>query len=197
MRDLIKTIISHLKITRAHEISRRYLVMNAFDGVLVILGLVMGSFAAGVVEPGFVISGGVGASIAMGISGSYGAYITERAERRRTLRELEREMFTELGDSLLEKALRTATLWVAFVDGVSPLAAATIALSPFFLSEAGWISPPTALWASIGLTLMILFFLGAYMGRISKENIFTHGFKMLLVGGVMALVFLLFKLLVP
>lgn len=64
------------------EIARRYFAMNAFDGVL------MGNLTAGVDKPQIVVSTGLATCIAMGISGLWGAYLTEAAERKRDLVEL-------------------------------------------------------------------------------------------------------------
>ena len=40
------------EITQVDEIARRYFVMNAFDGCLTILGIIVGAYVAGVLMPG-------------------------------------------------------------------------------------------------------------------------------------------------
>ena len=78
LRDRIK---QYMEITQCLTIARRYFVMNAFDGAMTVLGMVVGFFANQVVNPVIVIIGGIGACIAMSISGDFGAYFAEKAER--------------------------------------------------------------------------------------------------------------------
>lgn len=70
-------------LVHASGIGRRYFTMNAFDGVLTIIGVLMGNLMARVDEPRIVVSTGMATCIAMGVSGLWGAYLTESAERRR------------------------------------------------------------------------------------------------------------------
>ena len=160
---MIRKIFSNLKryfeISGVGVISRRYFVMNSFDGAMTMLGIIMGSFAVDIVNPRMVIGAGFGASLAMMISGFTGAYMTERAERRRGLIELERAMLKPLNNSIHGKAMRVATLWAALVDGLSPALAAIICLIPFFLSSFNILSLSFALYSSIGIILGMLFVL--------------------------------------
>ena len=52
--------------------------MNAFDGVLTILGVLVGGYFGHVRDAGAVVTLGLAASFAMGVSGFYGAYMTEK-----------------------------------------------------------------------------------------------------------------------
>ena len=56
-----------------------YFVLNSFDGILTALGIISGNFLAGVTDPRILIVAGLGASIVMGVSGGFGAYLTENA----------------------------------------------------------------------------------------------------------------------
>jgi len=69
--------------------------MNAFDGVLTIIGMLMGNMAAGITKPNIVITTGLSTSIAMGISGLWGSYLTESAERKHDLDALSRSTLTD------------------------------------------------------------------------------------------------------
>ena len=55
--------------------------MNVFDGATTILGILVGAYVAGVTNQFQVIGSSLGATIAMGLSGFAGAYMTEEAER--------------------------------------------------------------------------------------------------------------------
>jgi len=183
---------NYIKLVKADEIARRYFVMNAFDGALTILGVIVGAIVAGEVNLRVIISAGAGASLAMGVSGAWGAYVAERAERRRFLKELERHMFRSLQGSILDKAFLATAFWVAFVDGVSPALAAAIPLIPFVMVLMNIIPVEIGLIASITLNLFTLFILGVFIGRLSHENVWIHGALMVSAGVVTALILLMF-----
>ena len=63
------------------QIARRALANNSFDGVLTTIGVIMGNYVAGVRDVSIVIRTGVATSMAIGISGMWGAYLAESAER--------------------------------------------------------------------------------------------------------------------
>ncbi len=187
LRERISQFRSYVKITEADEIARRYFVMNAFDGSLTMLGIILGTFLARVYDARIVIGAGVGASLAMGMSGFFGTYMTERAERTRKLKKLERAMVTNLDETVWDEASSFVSVWAAFVDGLSPALAALVAVVPFIVSHLGLISFYTALYGSIILIAITLFSLGAYLGSISEENMPINGLRMLFVGGLTGL----------
>jgi predicted membrane protein (TIGR00267 family) len=170
----------YLKASGALEIARRLFVMNAFDGVLTIMGVVLGAYLSGVQDSGFVITAGMGGSIAMGISGMSGAYMAERAERMRDIKKLESAMLRDLNGTHVVRAFRTASVVVALVDGISPAIAALLLISPFFMVP--MISIGVAAMLSLALGLVVLFFLGLFLARISEEVALISGLKMMLVG---------------
>ncbi|MGQ9639794.1 MAG: hypothetical protein ACUVUB_05010 [Candidatus Bathyarchaeia archaeon] len=116
MKEHIRSVRFYLRLAEATAISRRYFVMNAFDGALAALGVILGAWVSGPVQPETIVGAGAGMSLAMGMSGFSGAYMAERAERLRRLRELERSLLTSLERSIHGKALRVATIWAATVD---------------------------------------------------------------------------------
>ncbi len=187
----LEKIRDYIRISRVAPISRRYFIMNAFDGAMTSLGIVVGAYVAGDPEPFFIVSAGLGAALAMGLSGFVGAYVTEQAERTRELESLERSMLKDLEKSVIGRASRFASVWAGIVDGLSPALAAVVCLVPFFLS---FLFPITfAIQLSIAITLLVLFLLGAFLGKISSRNIFLHGMKLLCVGLALTLIFLVFK----
>jgi predicted membrane protein (TIGR00267 family) len=173
---------NYVKITEADEIARRYFVMNAFDGSLTMLGIILGTYLAQVHDAKIVIGAGGGASLAMGMSGFFGTYMTERAERTRKLKKLERAMVTNLDETVWDSASSFVSVWTALVDGLSPALAALIAVVPFLFSSAGLLDFNSALLGSLVLIAFTLFGLGAYLGKISEENIPINGLRMLFVG---------------
>lgn len=161
-------------------------MMNAFDGALTMLGVVIGAYVAGILQPMPIISAAVAGSIAMGASGVSGAYMTEKAERTKKLKNLEKAMLTDLKNGLHHKSHKFATVWAAIVDGASPAIAAITVVSPFFIVRLGIIAIETAFVTCIVLTLIILSLLGVYLARISDESMIKYGIQMLVVGCVTA-----------
>ena len=179
----IKKWKKYHEISNVGPITRRYFVMNAFDGALTMLGVVIGAAISGNLQnSNIIISAGIAGSIAMGTSGMSGAYMTEKAERTKKLKELERAMLADMKDGLHEKSHRFATIFAALVDGVSPAIAAMTVISPFFIANFGLITPNMAFWGCIIITLIVLTMLGVYLARISDESLIRYGLLMLFIG---------------
>jgi predicted membrane protein (TIGR00267 family) len=176
----------YYKISDVGTISRRYFVMNAFDGALTMLGVIIGAYIAGILESITIITAAISGSIAMGVSGISGAYMTEKAERTKELKELQRAMVSNLENGLHHKSYQFATIYAALVDGVSPALAAMFVVSPFFIVTYGFINVETAFYITIALTLILLTILGIYLAKISDESMIKYGIQMLIVGTVTA-----------
>jgi predicted membrane protein (TIGR00267 family) len=171
------------RIVSMGEIARRYFAMNAFDGVLTIIGVLMGNFTAGIRDARIVVSTGLATTIAIGISGLWGAYLTESAERTRELAELEAQTLSDLGDTSLGMASRMAVVVVAIVDGMAPFLAALFVLLPFFVPDLF----PNLEWVygvAIGMAMLALFALGGFLGYISRQNMILYGLRTLVAGVV-------------
>ncbi len=190
LREYIEDLETYMEISRAGEILRRYFVMNAFDGALTMLGFTVGSYISGLRDPHVIVSGGLGASIAMGVSGFVGALLSEKAEREREIRELEKILFTRLKGkgSIVERANMLAVALAALTDATAPGLAAIVSALPFILSLYVPIAFFTAFIVSIALTLLIVFLLGVYLGVISEENPVKYGIAMVLAGLLVSLI---------
>jgi len=186
-KSFFRKIRLYLKVTRASGIARRYFVMNGFDGAMTAFGIILGSWIAGVSNPTVIVLAGLGACLAMGLSGFFGAYMAERAERERHLKELEKATHNHV-DPIQYEASRFVEFYVALIDGLSPTLTAIISIIPFILVSAGWMSIGDAYIVSMILALITLFLLGIYLGKISKENGWLYGIAMLIVGAFTALV---------
>lgn len=181
LRTKLRELKEYNEVAEIGEIARRYFAMNAFDGVLTIIGVLMGNLSARVADASVVITTGLSTSVAMGISGLWGAYLTESAERKRGLDELENHTLTDLSQTRIGRASRVAVVVVAVVDGLAPFMASLLVLLPMMFSiyVGGTIR---AYYVSLGLALATLFALGAYLGTISKTNLVLAGVKMLFAG---------------
>ena len=182
------------ELSGAGAIARRAFANNSFDGVLTMVGVVMGSFVVGVDDPAVVLVTGLSTALAIGISGGWGAYLTESAERRHSVAELEKCTLTDLKDSKIDRAANSAVVIVATVDGLSPFLAAFVVVIPFFFATV-LPSIDYAYYASLGMALLALFGLGTYLASISQENKVAYGTKTAIAGIVcMTLSFLMERL---
>jgi predicted membrane protein (TIGR00267 family) len=141
----------------------------------------VGNYLAGVRDLSIPIRTGIATSVAMGISGLWGAYLTETAERRRELAELEKISLIDQTETSIGRASRFAVIVVSIVDGLAPAMAAMIVMVPLFFGS--FIGNPILSYALAGgLALLSLFALGVFLGKVSKENLISYGFKTLLAG---------------
>lgn len=174
----------YLKILKEEEIARRYFVMNSFDGVLVVLGVVIAMLTHldKIEDAGIVIISCLGAAIALAVSGVWSAYAAEKAERTKALRNLERHMLKDLGETRIGRKVQLMSFLIALVNGLSPLLISLILISPFILSKLGLLQLKIAFYSSIILVLVVLFLLGVFVGKVGKENLIISGMKMALAG---------------
>jgi len=185
LRESAATLRHYHELAEVGEIARRYFAMNAFDGVLTAIGVLVGGYLGGVDSPRAIFVVVLSTAVGMGVSGFYGSYLVERAERGRAMRELEESTLSSLEDTTIAAASRYATIVIALVDGASPFVAAMIVMIPFLLT--GVISMHAAYFAAVGVGLVELFFLGVFLGAISRERLWLSGLR-LAAAGVIALV---------
>lgn len=174
------------RIAGFSQIARRALANNAFDGVLTMIGVLMGNYLGHVRSPSTVVRIGIATSISIGVSGLWGAYLAESAERGRELAELEKISLTDLSDTKIGRASRVAVVVVSLVDGLSPLVSSLIVLIPFLFAPL--ISNIDVSYAlSMIVALIGLFGLGMFLGRISGRSLVGYGLRTV-VAGIVAIV---------
>ena len=186
----IDRIMRALELTQGVEIARRYLAMNAFDGALTMLGLILGGLitinpampAEASLQFNAILLAAAGTSIAMAISGFSGSYLTESAEREREVEEMGKAMLTDMSESMYAKATKTTSIVVAVVDGASPAIAAFIIIMPLFFVPSGILEYRTAFYMAIAICMALLFALGLFLGAVSKKNMWAYGAKTLFAG---------------
>jgi predicted membrane protein (TIGR00267 family) len=189
--DKISEISNYMRVTKAEMILRRYFAMNAFDGAMTSLGVVIGSYISHIGDPKAIIGVIILSGIAMAISGFSGTYMTESAERIKSLNELENALLTDLEGTIYGEASRFISIFAAIVDGSAPFIASIPAVIPFYIANIGILPLNAAFAASIGSSLFTLFFLGVFLGKVSDKNILYSGIKMVIAGVAVAFLALL------
>jgi len=181
-----------LRITRTHDIVRRYFVVNGFDGALTMLGLIIGFLLSTSADLAVIINACMGAAIALGMSGVSSAYVSEAAERKRALEKLEEAMVSDLQQSQHGEAARLVPWLVAVVNGSSPLIISLLILMPLWLANAGVTLPLPPLYAAIIIALLLIFLLGVFLGRIAGISWLRSGIQTLLIAVATAALIYLF-----
>ncbi len=184
--DFFERIDGFLELTRAKGILRRYFAMNAFDGAMTSLGVVVGAYIAAVEDPKDVLDIIILGAVAMAVSGFTGTYMVESAERKRKLNEIEDSDPEQV--PVYRRAARFVSAFAAVVDGSAPFLASLPCLLPFALAYWGIIEIHVAFFASIGGALLALFAVGAFLGKISEDNMIYSGVKMVVAGALVALI---------
>jgi predicted membrane protein (TIGR00267 family) len=169
----------HLAQTRG--IIRRYAVVNGFDGALTMLGLLTGFRLGGEVALETVIAACLGAAVALGVSGLTSAYLSESAERRRALAELESAMVTDLKGSGHARAARLLPVLVAVVNGAAPLLVSLLIILPLWLAGFGVTLPLEPLSSAIATAFLCIFGLGVFLGKVAGTSWLWSGIKTLLI----------------
>lgn len=173
-----------LSITRTQGIARRYLVVNGFDGALTMLGLLVGFQAGGGIAPSIAVSACLGAALALAASGVSSAYLSEAAERRKALRELEDAMVEPLHRSAHGEAARVVPFLVALANGLSPLLVSLLIMLPLWLGAAGIALPRDPLVLAIAVAFFSIFVLGAFLGRIGHGFWLWSGLRAVLIAAL-------------
>ena len=156
-------------------------IRGVIDGSLSTLGVLIGASAGNF---NIIVSAGIGGAIANGISNMLGAFTAEKARQYEDLRKVERAMVsTSLKDTLLDKRIGPEVKKAGFVDGIATILGGLVPVMPYFFFDT-----LQAMFIAVLTVLFLLFFLGIYIGKLSKENIMISATKMVVFGVVIALI---------
>jgi predicted membrane protein (TIGR00267 family) len=169
-----------VEVGEAKGVARRLFVTNSFDGLLTTIGVLLGSYIGGAVDPRAYIGAVLGGTVTMGIfSGYLGAFFSEKAERKKELKELQTQVMKDLSNTIYGKASKYIPYYVAAWSSVGLLLFPIISVSPFLLSIYNLITVKIALATSLSITNILVFMLGVYLGKVSGENVMKSGLTML------------------
>ncbi len=184
-----------IELSHAYSIARRYFITNGFDGVLTMLGLLMGFRVSGAQSLELMISACLGGAVALFMSGLTSAYISESAEKENELHKLEQSMLTSLEDSTHAEAARLIPCLIALVNGFSPLLLALLILTPLFLAQQQLLAGLPPLDTALAIALLLTFLLGVFLGRVSGRFWLWTGLRALIIAAATSVLILLLHLL--
>ncbi|MFX1565300.1 MAG: VIT1/CCC1 transporter family protein [Promethearchaeota archaeon] len=181
------------RMTDLGSLTRRYIVIGAFDGALTIVAIVLGALAAvvlfgNIISPldvRLLVNAGVAAAIGLAISSGWGAYEAERVERKLEIQQLEQQMQRPMDGCMVDSAVRFATIWASCIHGIAPLPAAILPLIPLMILPFDFLLGGAI---SVAITMLFLFVIGVWMGRIANASMIAGGLRMVLAGVVTALI---------
>lgn len=214
-RKTLKSWKEYSKISDLGIIARRKFFNNCFDGALTCAGIVSGIFViflssdASQFTPQTVIVTGFATALAIGISGLWGAFLSEEAERKKKVDEMKKDMAIieeeenrdqskherknknkekKKGKTLLEKAEDFATIVASLVDGGAPVLGSSLPLIPFFFG--GTLTLMHFIFSYIILGGLLVY-LGNYLGKISGGGRVRYAMHLVTAGIVTLLVSIL------
>ena len=132
-----------------------------------------------------VVAIGLGAAVGLGTSGIWSVWEIERAETSRERERIESAMLTSLADTRYASDLRNEQVVLALAAAVGPVLGVVLTLVPFLL-EGSLLSMTQAAVASVGVGVLLLGGVGAYMGSISRQRWYVAAVRMGLAGIVVA-----------
>jgi len=218
-RKTLKSWKEYSKISDLGIIARRKFFNNCFDGALTCAGIVSGIFIifmsknADQFTPQTVIVTGFATALAIGISGLWGAFLSEEAERKKKVDDMKKDMAMieeaeedqdedqskqrreknnkkneKNGNTLLEKAENFATIVASLVDGGAPVLGSSLPLIPFFFG--GTLTLMHFIFSYIILGALLVY-LGNYLGKISGGGRVRYAMHLVTAGIVTLLVSIL------
>ncbi len=183
-KERIRKYRIYSRMTDIRSISRRYFVIGFFDGVLTIMGLVMGAHLSGEASGQMIFTAGVATALALGISSGWGAFEAERVEQKLMAMKKRRALLKADGEQcLIDDAHEFAMRVSSFIHAIAPIPAGILPITPYlFLNES------EAFPVSVSVGFLLLFVVGMSLGRVSRENLLRSGARMVIAGVITLLV---------
>lgn len=206
IKKVLQRFKDYSKMSNLGEISRRKFFNNCFDGALTCAGIVSGIFiiflaGSSGFHPKDVLITGFATALAIGISGLWGAFLSEEAERKKKMIDMKKEMAifedednekngnkNNKDNSVLEKAENFATIIASLVDGGAPVLGSSLPLIPFFFGFT--LTFMHFIFSYIILTFLLIY-LGIFLGQISGGGRVKYVIHLVTAGVVTLLVSIL------
>lgn len=153
----------------------RYIILGSVDGLLAVLGVVIGaSSVSGNNE--VIINAAIGGAVALALTNGVGSYLAEGAVEYGKLALLSKPLLRSLENTHLERAVRRKIWMDALTHGGASFAGSLVPIAPFVFMDAYMLE------TAIVLSILTLGALGAYSGRLARQNILVHILRMVGLG---------------
>jgi predicted membrane protein (TIGR00267 family) len=165
----------------------RHIILGSFVGILTVQGVIISTSVFG--DTSNIINTAFGGAVALALANCAGSYISRSAKEYDKLSRLEKPLLRSLDDTKIKKLIEKKVLISSFVLSVASFVGSLIPILPFIFLET------RCLEVSIGSSITVLGLLGIYLGKVLKQNILLHLFRMAGLGGVIILViYILFQI---
>jgi predicted membrane protein (TIGR00267 family) len=159
----------------------RYIILGTIDGILAVLGIIIGLSAA-TLDPGVIIKAALGGGIALCLTNGIGSYLAESAVEYGKLSEVEAALLQDLKDTRIEKITRRNIIIDSILHGGSSFVGSLIPIMPFI-----FIADGIAVYVSVCLALVSLVALGLFSGKISGQSYLKSIVRMVFLGAIVVI----------
>ncbi|WP_440952119.1 VIT1/CCC1 transporter family protein [Methanococcoides sp. FTZ1] len=153
----------------------RYIILGSIDGLLAVLGVVIGTSHV-VDDPSIIINAALGGAVALALTNGIGSYLAESAVEYGHLSDLEKPLLRSLESTKLESQTKKKIWNDSIAHGGSSFIGSLVPISPFVLID------EMALEISVVMSISVLAILGVYSGRIAKQSAIKHAVRMVGLG---------------
>ncbi len=215
IKQTIQQWREYSKLSDLGIIARRKFFNNAFDGALTCAGIISGIFIIFLAEPSTfeakdILITGFATALAIGISGLWGAFLSEEAERKKKVLDMRKAMAdfedeseqlelkhikdkykkgkNKKNNSILERAEKYATIIASLVDGAAPVLGSSLPLIPFFFGAS--LNLMHFIFSYIILTGLLVY-LGIFLGQISGGGRLRYALHLITAGIVTLIISIL------
>lgn len=172
MNKIPRFKIKSLKLKTEHG---RYIILGSIDGILAILGVVIGTSHVSS-NPSIVINAALGGAVALALTNGIGSYLAESAVEYGNLAELEKPLLRSLDSTSIEQDIKKKIWSDSFFHGGSSFFGSLVPMLPFMLLD------EYMLEASIICSISVLSILGMYSGKLAKQSMIKHSVRMVGLG---------------
>ena len=153
----------------------RYVILGSVDGLLAVLGVVIGASSASVGDQ-FVVHAALGGAVALALTNGVGSYLAESAVEQGKLAMLSKPLLRSLEGTHLEIVARRKIWTDSITHGGASFVGSIVPISPFLFMQTH------KLETSIVLSILTLAVLGVYSGRLARQNMLVHIVRMVGLG---------------
>ncbi|HUL62319.1 MAG TPA: VIT1/CCC1 transporter family protein [Methanocella sp.] len=160
----------------------RYLILGTIDGLLAVLGIIMG-LAVTTPHTEIIVKAALGGGLALCLTNGIGSYLAETAVEYGRISSVERAMLEDLRDTHIEKTARRKIVRDSLISGVSSLIGSVIPIVPFLV-----LSGVPAIATSVAISALTLIGLGLFSSHVSGQSAFWSVVRMFGLGALIFVV---------
>ncbi len=160
----------------------RYLILGTIDGLLAVLGIIIG-LAAATTNTEFIVRAALGGGIALCLTNGIGSYLAETAVEYGRISSVEHAMLEDLRDTHIEKQAKRKIIRDSITHGGASLIGSIIPVLPFLIIRDG-----IGVYISVVLCGIVLVVLGLYSGHVSGQSYVKSVVRMIGLGATIVIV---------